>query len=48
MSNQPLQHETNGGFEREDLGAKPVFGFLIGLAVVVALSYVVEIGRAHV
>ena len=35
------QHKNggNGGFEREDLGAKAIFGFLIGLAVLGVLVY---------
>jgi hypothetical protein len=47
MSNQPGQHGAphgvNGGFEREDLGAKPIFGFLIGLAVMGVLVYFIVV-----
>jgi hypothetical protein len=43
MSDQP-QHGGNGGFEREDLGAKTIFGFLIGLAVLLVLVYFVVTG----
>ena len=38
MSDQH-QNGGNGGFEREDLGAKAIFGFLIGLAVLGVLVY---------
>jgi len=37
------QHNGNGGYEREDLGAKTVFGFLIGLAILGIIVYFVVI-----
>ncbi len=37
--NDQHQNGRNGGFEREDLGAKAIFGFLIGLAVLGVLVY---------
>jgi hypothetical protein len=43
MSDQH-QHAGNGGFEREDLGAKTIFRFLIGLAVLGVLVYFVVTG----
>ena len=39
-----LRHENHGsdaGFEREDLGARPIFGFLISLAIFGVLTYYV-------
>ena len=39
MSEEPMPHGGNGGFEREDLGAKTIFGFLLGLAVLGVLVY---------
>jgi hypothetical protein len=38
------QHGENGGFEREDLGAKTIYGFLIGLAVLGVLVFFVVTG----
>ena len=37
--NDEHRHNHNGGFEHEDLPAKPVFGFLIGLAAFGVLVY---------
>ena len=37
--NDHQPHGGNGGFEREDLGARTIFGFLIGLAVLGILVY---------
>lgn len=45
--NDPHQH-TNGGFEHEDLGAKPIFGFLIGLAALGILVYFLLTGMYRV
>lgn len=44
MADANLQHGSNGGFEREDMGAKEVFVFLIVLAVVGILVYIVVAG----
>src|ERR1700733_11579806 len=47
MSEQDLhsaEHHGEGGFEHEDLGARPIFGFLIGLAVLGVLVYFVVDG----
>jgi hypothetical protein len=44
MSNAHLQPGGNGGFEHEDLSAKTIFGFLIGLAVLGILVYFVVNG----
>ena len=41
---QTTQLPGNGGFEREDLGAKTIFGFLIGLAVLGVLVFFVVTG----
>jgi hypothetical protein len=41
---QSGEHEGQGGFEREDLGSRPVFGFLISLAVLGVLVYFVADG----
>jgi hypothetical protein len=38
------EHHAEGGFEREDIGSRPVFGFLISLAVTVGLVYFVVNG----
>jgi hypothetical protein len=43
MSDEKLQH-GNGGFEREDLGAKAVFAFLLGLVLTGLLVYFVVTG----
>ena len=52
--NRRMSEETNkpaasgnGEFEREDLNAKAVFAFLIGLAVTCVLSYFILIGVYH-
>jgi len=42
MSEERKPHQNgNAGFEREDLGSRPIFGFLIGLAAVCLLVYFV-------
>jgi hypothetical protein len=38
MSEQPIPG-GNGGYEHEDMGARVVFGFLLGLAVLVVVVY---------
>jgi hypothetical protein len=38
MSEQPIPG-GNGGYEHEDMGARAVFGFLLGLAVLVVVVY---------
>jgi hypothetical protein len=47
MADEKLQHGGNGGFEHQDLGAGPVFTFLIVLAVVGLLVYFVAAGMYH-
>ncbi|MBZ5707495.1 MAG: hypothetical protein LAN63_19295 [Acidobacteriia bacterium] len=50
MSEETSKPATSGnhdGFEREDLNAKAVFAFLIGLAVICVLSYFILIGVYH-
>jgi hypothetical protein len=42
MSDHP-QHAGNGGYEREDLGAKTIYAFLIGLAVLGLIVYFVVV-----
>jgi hypothetical protein len=44
MADEHLQHGGNGGFEREDLGAKAVFAFLLALVVTGFLVYFVVTG----
>jgi hypothetical protein len=39
MSDEHIQPGGHGGFEREDLGAKAIFGFLLGMAVLGVLIY---------
>jgi hypothetical protein len=38
MSEEPNKHD-GAAFEREDLSAKPIFSFLIGLALICVLAY---------
>lgn len=40
-------HNNGGGFEREDLGTRPIFGFLISLVVTGVLVYYVLWGMFH-
>jgi hypothetical protein len=45
-----MRHENHGndlGFEREDLGARPIFGFLVSLAIFGILTYYVIWGMFH-
>ena len=45
-----LRHENHGddlGFEREDLGSRSIFGFLISLAIFGVLTYYVLWGMFH-
>lgn len=45
-----LRHENHGndlGFERQDLGARPVIGFIITLVIVGVLTYYVLWGMFH-
>jgi len=44
---EPGKHQNGGGFEREDIGTKPLFGFLIGLVVTGVLVYYVIWGMFH-
>lgn len=39
MSNPHVQPGGNGGYEREDLGSKSIFAFLLGLAVFGILTF---------
>jgi hypothetical protein len=39
MSDQHIQPGGNGGYEREDLGAREIYGFLLGLALLGVLVY---------
>lgn len=41
------EHRPGAGFEREDLGAKPIFGFLISLVIVGILIYYLLWGMFH-
>jgi hypothetical protein len=47
MSDQPGKHQNGGGFEREDVGTKPLFGFLISLVVLGVVVYYVIWGMFH-
>ena len=47
MSDHHQNHGNGLGFEREDLGAKPIFGFLISLAIFGVLTYYVLWGMFH-
>ena len=47
MSDQHGKHQNGGGFEREDVGTKPLFGFLISLAVLGVVVYYVIWGMFH-
>jgi hypothetical protein len=50
LHRENLHHENHGndlGFEREDLGARPIFGFLVSLAVFGVLTYYVLWGMFH-
>jgi len=40
-------HQNNGGFEREDLGSKPIFAFIITVVVSGVLVYYVLWGMFH-
>jgi hypothetical protein len=42
-----LKRQNGGGFEHEDLGTRPMFGFLIGLVVTGVLVYYVIWGMFH-
>jgi hypothetical protein len=46
MSDETVQHEDSGnqGFEREDMGAKAVFSFLLGLVALGVIVYFVANG----
>jgi hypothetical protein len=47
MSDETVKHgnhEGNGGFEHEDLGARTVFGFLLGLVVLGVVAYFIVTG----
>ncbi len=44
---EPGKHQNGGGFEREDVGTKPMFGFLLGLVVTGVLVYYVIWGMFH-
>jgi len=48
--NEPMNHEHKGSaeYERQDLRGRPIFAFLIGLAVMVALVSAFLIGGLHV
>lgn len=48
MSDQHGQHGSGPGFERKDLGSKPIYGFLISLVVIGILIYYVSWGVFHV
>ena len=41
------KHQNGGGFEREDVGTRPLFGFLIGLVVTGVVVYYVIWGMFH-
>ena len=41
------EHRPGVGFEREDLGSRPIFGFLISLAIVGILIYYLLWGMFH-
>ncbi len=45
MSN--LHNRGNGGFEREDLGSKPIIGFVVSVVVGGVLIYYVLWGMLH-
>jgi hypothetical protein len=48
MTDTPHNHRGDDlGFEREDLGARPIFGFLISLVVVGVLTYYALWGMFH-
>jgi len=47
MSDPHHNQHDNGGFEREDLGPKPVYGFLVGLAISGVLVYYAIWGMFH-
>ena len=40
-------HQNNGGFEREDLGSRPIFAFIISVVVAGVLVYYVLWGMFH-
>jgi hypothetical protein len=40
-------HQNGGGFEHEDLGTKPIFGFLVSLVVTGVVVYYVIWGMFH-
>lgn len=45
-----MRHQNHGndlGFEREDLGSRPIFGFLVSLAIFGILTYYVIWGMFH-
>jgi hypothetical protein len=44
---KPGKPQNGGGFEREDVSTKPLFGFLIGLVVTGVLVYYVIWGMFH-
>jgi hypothetical protein len=44
---KPGKHQDGGGFEREDVSTKPLFGFLVGLVVTGVLVYYVIWGMFH-
>jgi hypothetical protein len=43
----PNHHGDDLGFEREDLGSRPIFGFMISLAIFGVLTYYVVWGMFH-
>ena len=44
---EPGKHQNGGGFEHEDLGTRPIFGFLVSLVVTGVLVYYVIWGMFH-
>ncbi len=44
---EPGKHQNGGGFEHEDIGTKPLFGFLISLVLTGVLVYYVIWGMFH-